>query len=111
MDEIDSINWGIENKVLVVGTPDDVIKEIDRMQQLTGGFGVYLLFAHNFVPWEAAKRSYELMARYVIPYFKNSNCSRVESYNSAKSGHGDLQADFNQAIDDATKLYHKISEN
>ena len=111
LDETDSINWGIENKVLVVGTPDDVIKEIDRMQKLTGGFGVYLLFAHNFVPWEAAKRSYELMARYVIPYFKDSNRARVESYESAKSGHSDLQADFNQAIDDATKSYHKIHES
>ena len=81
------------------------------MQKLTGGFGVYLLFAHNFVPWEAAKRSYELMARYVIPYFKDSNRARVESYESAKSSHSDLKADFNQAIDDATKSYHKIQES
>ena len=105
--EKDPLNWGIENKVLVVGTPDDVIKEIKRVQDLTGGFGVYLLFAHNFVPWEAAKRSYELMARYVMPYFKNTNSPRHQSYSSAKTIHDDLQADFNNAVDDAKRAYQE----
>ena len=105
IEEQDPLNWGINNKVLLVGTPDDLIQEILRMQELTGGFGVYLLFAHNFVPWEAAKRSYELLARYVMPYFRNSNLLRQESYNLAKAGHNDLQSDFNNAVDDATRNY------
>ncbi len=80
------------------------------MQGLTGGFGVYLLFANNFLSWESAKRSYELLARYVMPYFRNSNLLRRESYNSAKAGHNDLQSDFNDAVDTATRSY-KESQN
>ena len=80
------------------------------MQGLTGGFGVYLLFANNFVSWESAKRSYELLARYVMPYFRNSNLLRRGSYNSAKAGHNDLQSDFNDAVDTATRSY-KESQN
>jgi len=105
VDAEDPLNWGIDNKVLLVGTPDDLIKEILRMRELTGGFGVYLCFANNFVPWEAAKRSYELLARYVMPYFRNSNILRQESYNSAKAGHNELQSDFNDAVDSATRSY------
>ena len=87
--------------------PKTVIEEIKRVQRLTGGFGVYLLFANNFVQWEAAKRSYELMARYVMPYFKDSNSPRYESYSSAKFIHEDLQLDFNKAVDVASKAYQK----
>ena len=107
MGEKDPFKWGMENKVFVAGTPDDAIREIERMQEITGGFGVYLLFAHNFVPWEAAKQSYELIARYVMPYFKGSNFPRHESYNTAKASHVDLQEDFNQAVDEATKIYQQ----
>ena len=77
------------------------------MQELTGGFGVYLLFAHNFVPWESAKRSYELIARYVMPHFKGTNIQRHESYDNAKKSHVDLQEDFNLAVDKATRIYQQ----
>ena len=81
----DPITWGIENKLLLVGTPEDVIHEIERVQELTGGFGVFLCFANNFAPWEATKNSYEMFARYVIPYFRGSNNAREESYGDAKA--------------------------
>ncbi len=101
----DPINYGIENKILLVGTPEDAIREIERIDKITGGFGVFLLFAHNFVPWEAAKKSYELMARYVIPYFRQSNSLRQKSYDVAKNIHERLQTDFNDAVKAADADY------
>ena len=101
----DPINYGIENKILLVGTPEDAIREIERIDKITGGFGVFLMFAHNFVPWEAAKKSYELMARYVIPYFRLSNSLRQKSYDVAKNIHERLQTDFNDAVKSADADY------
>jgi limonene 1,2-monooxygenase len=101
----DPLKWGMENKLLIVGTPEDAIKEIERAREMAGGFGTFLFFGHNFVPWEATKRSYELAARYVFPHFKNTNVLRQESYDIAHSGHGKLQADFMQAVDKASGAY------
>jgi limonene 1,2-monooxygenase len=101
----DPLKWGMENKLLIVGTPEDAIKEIERAQEIAGGFGTFLFFGHNFVTWEATKRSYELAARYVFPHFKNTNVPRQESYDIAHSGHDKLQADFMQAVDKASGAY------
>ena len=101
----DPLKWGMENKLLIVGTPEDAIKEIERAREMAGGFGTFLFFGHNFVPWEATKRSYELAARYVFPHFKNTNVPRQESYDIAHSGHDKLQADFMQAVDKASGAY------
>jgi limonene 1,2-monooxygenase len=101
----DPLKWGMENKLLIVGTPEDAIKEIERAREMAGGFGTFLFFGHNFVPWEATKRSYELAARYVFPHFKNTNVPRQESYDIAHSGHEKLQADFMQAVDKASGAY------
>jgi len=101
----DPLKWGMENKLLIVGTPEDAIKEIERAREMAGGFGTFLFFGHNFVPWEATKRSYELAARYVFPHFKNTNVPRQESYDIARSGHDKLQADFMQAVDKASGAY------
>jgi limonene 1,2-monooxygenase len=51
----------------VVGTPDDLIVAIRRLQQVTGGFGVVLGFAHDWASIEAQRRSWDMVARYVIP--------------------------------------------
>ncbi len=51
----------------VVGTPDDLISAIRRLQQITGGFGVVLGFAHDWAAPEHAARSWDMVARYVVP--------------------------------------------
>ena len=108
-EEKDPLRWGIDSKLLLVGTPDDAVREIQRVQAATGGFGTLLCFANNFADWEASKRSYELLARYVMPHFKGSNLPREESYNAAKAGHSALQADYKSAVASATEAYQKKS--
>ncbi len=51
----------------VVGTPDDLVAAIRRMQEITGGFGTVIGFAHDWAGLEATRRSWDLVARYVVP--------------------------------------------
>jgi limonene 1,2-monooxygenase len=51
----------------IFGTPEDALEKIARLQELSGGFGTLLCFAHDWAPHELALRSYEMIARYVIP--------------------------------------------
>lgn len=51
----------------VVGTPDDLVQTIRNLQEVTGGFGVVLGFAHDWANRENTRRSWDLVARYVIP--------------------------------------------
>jgi len=64
----------------VIGTPDDAIAMIEKLQAKQGGFGVVLLQAHNWAEWEETKKSYELYARFVMPHFARTNRNRQASY-------------------------------
>jgi limonene 1,2-monooxygenase len=63
----------IEAGFVIVGTPDDLIRQIDRLEQQCGGFGAFLVTAHEWANRAATRRSYELIARYVMPRFQDSN--------------------------------------
>ena len=66
LDEITG-NGAVGAGAAVVGTPDDLIAAIKRLQVITGGFGVVLGFAHDWANKEASMRSWEMVARYVVP--------------------------------------------
>ncbi len=51
----------------VIGTPDDLVAAIRRMVDVTGGFGTVIGFAHDWANPEATARSWDMVARYVIP--------------------------------------------
>ena len=89
-----------ENGIACIGTPDDCIAHFERLWQGSqGGMGAILQLAHNWADWEATKRSYELMARYVHPHFqRQSNALRVRSYDSATASHGTDGAASAQAV-------------
>ncbi|NKB98305.1 MAG: LLM class flavin-dependent oxidoreductase [Pseudomonadales bacterium] len=57
----------VEGGGAIVGTPDDLIKAIREMRELTGGFGTVIGFAHDWANREDTLRSWDLVARYVIP--------------------------------------------
>jgi limonene 1,2-monooxygenase len=69
----------VERNAVVIGTPEDAIRQIDRLHAKQGQFGAFLQLAHNWANWEATKKSYELYARHVVPHFRNANKHRVES--------------------------------
>ncbi len=51
----------------VIGTPDDLVAAIRQMLELTGGFGTVIGFAHDWANREDTFKSWELVARYVMP--------------------------------------------
>ncbi|HLJ64201.1 MAG TPA: LLM class flavin-dependent oxidoreductase [Stellaceae bacterium] len=69
----------VESGAAVIGTPEDAIAQIERLQVKQGEFGCFLQLAHNWANWEATKKSYELYARYVVPHFRRVNTHRRAS--------------------------------
>ncbi|HXK33209.1 MAG TPA: LLM class flavin-dependent oxidoreductase [Dehalococcoidia bacterium] len=63
----------------VIGTPDELVKAIRRLQEVTGGFGVVLGFAHDWADREATFRSWELFARFVVPEINGYTRGQKES--------------------------------
>jgi len=63
----------------VIGTPDDAVIALEKLWELTGGFGCLLLSGTNWMNFEATKRSYELFMRYVLPRFTGQNRRRESS--------------------------------
>jgi limonene 1,2-monooxygenase len=63
----------------IVGTPADVADRIRKFQERAGGFGCFLMLAHNLASWEATRRSLDLFARKVIPALRGTNRNRVAS--------------------------------
>jgi limonene 1,2-monooxygenase len=51
----------------VIGTPDDLIEAIRKLIPLTGGFGTVIGFVHDWANREHTKRSWDMVARYVVP--------------------------------------------
>jgi limonene 1,2-monooxygenase len=51
----------------VIGTPDDLIERIAQMHDVTGGFGVVMGFVNDWADPDATRRSWDLVARHVMP--------------------------------------------
>jgi limonene 1,2-monooxygenase len=86
-DVTDPYTYMTESGAACIGTPDDAIAFIERLEAGSGGFGVIMELAHNWADWEQTKRHYELMARYVHPHFQGSRELRSDSYAYAKEHH------------------------
>jgi limonene 1,2-monooxygenase len=61
---------GADRRDWIIGTPDDAIAQIERMQAETGGFGGLMVTTHEWAGTDKLRRSYELFARYVMPHFR-----------------------------------------
>ena len=57
----------VEGAAAVIGTPDDLVAAIRKMLSSSGGFGTVLGFAHDWANRENTLRSWDLIARYVMP--------------------------------------------
>ena len=65
-DAVDGVAFSDESTA-VIGTPDDLVARIREMMELTGGFGTVIGFVHDWANRENMLRSWDLVARYVIP--------------------------------------------
>ncbi len=56
-----------ELSTAVIGTPDDLVERIREMMEITGGFGCVIGFVHDWANRENTRRSWDMVARYVVP--------------------------------------------
>jgi limonene 1,2-monooxygenase len=82
----------------VVGTPDELVASIRHLQEITGGFGVVLGFAHDWANREATLRSWDLLARYVIPEINGSMTWLRESQEYLHANQAELMAGASKAV-------------
>ena len=94
----DAIDALTNSGLAVIGTPDDAIAQLQRVEEQSGGFGCFLQLAHNWADFAETKRSYELIARSVMPRFQDSNTSRVKSMEWAAKNRPAFMGSVVQAI-------------
>lgn len=82
----------------VVGTPDDLVAAIRNLQDVTGGFGVVLGFVHDWANLEATRRSWDLVARYVIPEINGALRAQQASADFVEARKEELMAGASKAV-------------
>jgi len=73
------VDYLVNSGAAVIGTPDQAIEQIRTIQEISGGFGTFLLWAHDWATNEATMHSYELFAHEVMPHFQNQTKSTIEA--------------------------------
>lgn len=96
----DAADYLVETGLAVIGTPEDAIGQIERLWDASaGGFGAYLIADLNWAPFAAKLKSYELMARTVIPRLKRQNLLRDASTDWINSQHAGFKSAQRAAVE------------
>ena len=89
-----------------VGTVDDAVAQIERLiKQSNGGFGCYMLLAHEWANPVATHRSYELITQHVLPQFQGQAWSTMQAKSRAEAARPELAAQHLKAVEDVTARY------
>jgi limonene 1,2-monooxygenase len=89
-----------------IGTPEMCRAQIERLwAQSNGGFGAYLMLAHNWADFEATKKSYGLIAREVMPHFQGQYHSTMAAAQRAEKARPALAEIHMKAVDAARERY------
>jgi limonene 1,2-monooxygenase len=93
----------------IVGTPDDAIKRINEVIEVSGGgFGGLLVLAHEWASREQTLKSYEMLARYVMPKFQGSAVPIHYSQQWTADRRDQL---FNSSVQAVVKAMHDYKEH
>jgi len=95
--------WVTGSGLGVIGTPDDAVAQIERLEAQTGGFGTFLLMHHEWARSDATARSYELFARHVMPRFQGTGARLQAAADYARSRWQELDHRHAEAIRAATE--------
>lgn len=90
----------------VIGTPEMAAAQIERLAAHTGGFGAYLLMAHEWAGPAATRRSYELIAEQVFPRFQGTTTRALASRDWAAAHRGEFMGAAGAAIVKAVRDHH-----
>ena len=90
----------------MIGTPEDVLDSINLLQKRSGGFGTLIGFAHDWAPREAQLRSFEMLARYVIPRAQGLLEPVQRSADFVAAHKGELMEKANKAVLNAIRQHN-----
>jgi len=93
-----------DNGSWIVGTPDDCIEAIHKLDEQSGGFGGFLIQTVDWAPREKMLRSYELLARYVMPQFQGTVAATAASNQWATERQEALVGGRVRAVNQATQV-------
>ncbi len=85
----------------IVGTPDDCVAAIDRLEEMSGGFGGLLVMVQDWATRENQRRSYDLLARYVMPRFTGALGGVRTAHQHGVEHSMEAQAAIRRSIDKA----------
>jgi limonene 1,2-monooxygenase len=108
----DPANFLVENGLAAIGTPEDAIRHIERIYRI-GEFGAHLILANDWADWEQTKRSYELIARYVMPHFNGGFATRRAVYDFNLQHRDEQLAALEEGIRTTNEQHeqHRVSGN
>ena len=75
------------------------------MKQSNGGFGCYMLLAHEWANPAATHRSFELISQHVFPEFQGQGWSTTEARARARASRPEMAAQHLQAVEEVTARY------
>lgn len=101
------VAWVNDTGLGVIGTVDDAVAQIERLERQSGGFGAYLLIHHEWARHEATLKSYELFASHVKPRFQGSTARLAKAVDYARSRWTELDQRSGAAIAAATERHAK----
>ena len=101
---VDALN---ASGIAVIGTVEDAIAQLERLQVQSGGYGTYLCMGHEWADTDATRHSYELMARYVAPHFQGSSESLTASRDWAAENRPEFIGAAGTAILSAIQKHHE----
>jgi limonene 1,2-monooxygenase len=101
---VDALN---ASGIAVIGTVEDAIAQIERLQVQSGGFGTYLCMGHEWADTAATKHSYELLARYVAPHFQGTSETLTASRDWAAENRPEFIGAAGNAVMSAIAKHHE----
>jgi limonene 1,2-monooxygenase len=87
-----------------IGTPDDLVTRLKQVLEMSGGFGTIVGFVHDWANPENTTRSWDMVARYVVPQINGYLAGLHQSQHFVATNRGV----FDRAKD---AIMAKINEN
>ena len=74
----------INKRSWIIGSPDDAIEQIEKLEKEAGGIGGLMITTHEWVSEKKSKYSAELFARYVMPHFRGHSADLKREWERTK---------------------------
>jgi limonene 1,2-monooxygenase len=94
----------------LIGTPDDCNAGIERLEELSGGFGGLLVMVQDWATRENQRRSYELLARYVMPRYTGALAGVEAGHQHGVEYSREATSAMRQAIERAFETHEGLAD-